>query len=108
MFEAFVIALREGAEAALVVGLLLACLARTGRTALRRAVYGGLAAAAAASLLLALLLSRLGLDPENEAVEGMLLLVSALLVGSLVLWMARHGRRLKGEVERRVEAVASS
>ncbi|MCI0589724.1 MAG: Fe-S-containing protein [Planctomycetes bacterium] len=106
MFEAFVIALREGAEAALVVGLLLAALARSGRTSLKGAVYAGLAAAAAASLLLALLLSRLGVDPENEALEGLLLLASAILVGSLVLWMVRHGRRLKGEIERRVEALA--
>ena len=106
MFEAFVIALREGAEAALVVGLLLAVLEKSGRSALRRAVFGGLAAAAAASVALAFLLSRLRLDPENEAVEGPILLVSAFLVGSLVVWMARHGRRLKGVIERRVEALA--
>jgi high-affinity iron transporter len=106
MFEAFVIALREGAEAALVVGLLLAALARSGRAALKSAVYAGLAAAAAASLLLAILLSRLGLDPENEALEGILLLASAILVGSLVLWMVRHGGRMRGEIERRVEALA--
>ncbi|HET6202496.1 MAG TPA: Fe-S-containing protein [Planctomycetota bacterium] len=106
MFEAFVIALREGAEASLVVGLLLAYLEKSGRAALRRSVFAGLAAAAAASVGLAALLSRLGLDPENETVEGTLLLVSALLVGSLVVWMARHGRRLRGTIERKVEALA--
>ncbi len=75
--EAFVITLREGMEAALVVGLVLAYLNRTGRTALRRWVYTGLGLAATASLLGAVGFNLAGFDPENEILEGTLLAVAA-------------------------------
>jgi high-affinity iron transporter len=102
VFSAFVIALREGVEGALVVGLLLAALARTGRGRLRRSVFAGLAAAVVAAGGAALLLASLRIDPENPVAEGTLLLVSALFVGSMVVWMARHGRALKGTIDRRI------
>ncbi len=50
MLSAFLIALREGVEASLVVGIILVYLARTGRSQLARFVWYGVAAAAALSL----------------------------------------------------------
>ena len=97
--ETFVITLREGMEAALVIGLVLTNLNRTGRGTLRRWVYGGLGLAAAASLLGAVGFRRVGLDPENEILKGILLAIAALLVLSLVAWMWRASRGLKQQFE---------
>ncbi|HLA80720.1 MAG TPA: Fe-S-containing protein [Thermoleophilia bacterium] len=106
--EAFVITLREGMEAALIVGLVLTYLSRTGRAGLRRWVYGGLTLAAAASLLGAVAFRLSGFDPENEILEGSLLGVAAVLVLSLVVWMWRASRGLKGHVEGRLESLTGS
>jgi FTR1 family protein len=106
--EAFVVTLREGMEAALVVGLVLAYLNRTGRSALRRWVYAGLGLAAAASLLGAVGFGLSGFDPENEILEGTLLAVAAVLVFSLVVWMWRASRGMRAHVEGRLDALAGS
>src|SRR3990170_5715852 len=88
MLEAMVITLREGVEAALVVGILLAYLRKTGREALTRYVLLGLAAATLASLAGAIFIQRYGLDPENEVLEGTVMFVAAALVGSLEIGRA--------------------
>lgn len=107
MLEAFVITLREGVEAALVVCLLLAYLNKTGRPALKKPVLLGFAAAVAASLGIAAVLKLKGIDPQNEKVEGVLFLVSAFFVLSMAIWMHLHGRKLKREIEEKVEAIAA-
>src|SRR3990172_1021820 len=106
--EAFVITLREGMEAALVVGLILAYLNRTGRAALRRWVYAGLGLAAVASIWGAIAFMLTGFDPENEVLEGTLLAIAALLVFSLVIWMWRTSRGIKQQVEDRLESLTTS
>lgn len=106
--EAFVITLREGLEAALVVGLILAYLNRTGRTALRRWAYFGLGLAVLASILGAMIFNLIGFDPENEVLEGTLFAIAALLVFSLVVWMWRTSRGIKQEVEERLESLTAS
>ncbi len=105
MLEATVVTLREGIEAALVVGIVLAYLRRSGRAALARSVYWGLGAAIVVSLAAAVAIQRFGLDPENEVWEGSLMLGAAALVGSLVIWMWRAGRRIRQETEARVEGL---
>lgn len=104
--EALVITLREGMEAALVVGLILAYLNRTGQTSLNRYVYAGLALAILASLASAAGFRLLGLDPENEVLEGTLLAIAAVLVASLVVWMWRTSRGLKAHLEARLDSLA--
>lgn len=106
MLEAMVVTLREGIEAALVVGILLAYLRKTGREALSRSVLFGLGAAVAASILGAVLIQRYGLDPENEVLEGSVMFAAAALVGSLVVWMWRTGRSIRPRLEERLEALA--
>ena len=66
MLEALVITLREGVEAALVVGIILAYLHKTGRAGLNRMVYWGLGASILASVVFAVVLQALNIDPENE------------------------------------------
>ncbi len=106
MAQALVITLREGIEAALIIGIVLSYLRKTGREGLNKYVYRGLFGAVAASLAVATLFARLGLDPENEALEGAFMLAAAVLVGSLVIWMWLTGHELKGKMERRIEGLS--
>lgn len=105
MLEAMVVTLREGVEAALVVGIVLAYLRKSEKDHLRRYVYRGLWVAILVSLLGALVVQKLGLDPENEVFEGTLMLVAAAFVGSLLIWMWRTGRTLKRRMESRLSVV---
>ena len=106
--ESFVVVLREGIEVALVIGMLLAYLNRTGRRAYGRYALLGLSAAALASLGIAALLQRYGLDAESPAVEGSLMFVAAALVASLVVWMWRTGRSIRRRLEQRLEALMAT
>ena len=104
MLSALLVALREGVEAALVVGIVLVYLNRTGRRALTAAVWTGVGLAAAASIAVAVLLDRL--QVSEDGFEGVLMLVAAALVVTMIVWMNRVARRLKKEIEERVEAYA--
>jgi FTR1 family protein len=97
MLQTFVIALREGVEAALVIAIAVAYLRKTGRDVLLSSVYKAFGAAVFASILVAAILSRIQFS--EEAYEGPLLLASAVFVLSMVLWMNRHARGIKGEIE---------
>lgn len=105
MLESLVITLREGVEAALVVGIILAYLHKTGRAGLNRMVYWGLGAAIVASIAFAVLLQALNIDPENEYLEGALLGAAGILVASLVVWMWRVSKKLKAEVEKKLGTI---
>jgi FTR1 family protein len=105
MFEALVITLREGVEAALVIGIILAALERSGRGALKRQVFWGLGAGIAASLLGAAVVARLGISEEHW--EGWLMLAGAVFVVSMVFWMRRTAAGLKGAIESRVASVTA-
>src|SRR5580693_617568 len=104
MLSALLIALREGVEAALVVGIILVYLNRTGRRTLTRYVWIGVALAAACSILAAVLLQRWRLS--EDGFEGVLMLVAAALVVSMIIWMNKIARNLKKEIEQRVEQLA--
>jgi len=104
VLSALLVALREGVEAALVVGIVLVYLGRTGRQHLSRWVWGGLSAAVAASLAGAALLDLWKVS--EDGLEGLLMLVAALLVVTMILWMNRVARQLKKEIETRVESLA--
>jgi len=108
ILEGLVVSLREGIEVALVVGILLAYLARTGRAAYRVYVLLGLGAALLASLGLAVLVRRLGVDTDSPLVEGTLMLVAAGLVTSLLVWMWRAGRHMRRRLEERLDSLVGS
>lgn len=107
ILEAMVVTLREGVEAALVVGIVLAYLKKTQQDHLRRHVYRGLIAAVFVSIAGAFVAQRLGIDPDNELVEGSLMLGAAALVSSLLFWMWRAGRTLKQRMEAQLGAATS-
>jgi high-affinity iron transporter len=105
LLSSFLIALREGVEAALVVGIVLVYLNRTDRAALSRWVWGGVAAAIASSLAVAIALERLNIN--GDGFEGVLLLVAAVFVVTMIVWMNRIARHLKKQIEERVESFAA-
>jgi high-affinity iron transporter len=100
MIEAFIITLREGVEAALIVGITLAYLEKIGQGKVRRAVYGGLVTAFAGSILAAVVIARVHLN--EDVFEGWVLLASAAFVISMLVFMMRTGRKLKGQIEGRL------
>jgi len=103
MLQSFVITLREGLEAFLIVAISLAYLRKTGRKSLVSAVHWGIATAVAASVGLGLLLQR----ARNQALwEGILALTAAVLVASLILHMWRAARYLRRDIEARLQESA--
>jgi FTR1 family protein len=105
VLSAFLIALREGVEASLIVGIILVYLSRTNRTHLARYVWGGVTAAVALSLAVAIALERFNIS--EDGFEGLLLLVAAFFVVTMILWMNKVARHLKKEIEEKVEAYAT-
>jgi high-affinity iron transporter len=104
MISALLVALREGVEAALVVGIVLVYLNRSGRRALKTYAWAGVLLACAASVAAALLLGRWAIN--EDGFEGLLMLLAAALVVTMIVWMNRVARTLRKQIEQRVEAYA--
>ena len=105
MLQAFIITLREGVEAALIIGITLAYLHKIQRSDLRRSVFLALVSAFAASIGVAVLLSRFQFN--EDLFEGWVMLVAAFFVVSMVIFMMGAGRKLKGQIEGRLGTLAS-
>ena len=104
MMQSFVITLREGLEAFLIVAISLAYLRKSGRHQLVPAVHWGIVLSVLVSIGAALLFQR----ASNQALwEGVLAIVAAVLVASLIVHMWRHGKRLKREIEAHLESSAA-
>jgi high-affinity iron transporter len=96
MLQAYVITLREGLEAFLIVAISLAYLRKSGRRELLPAVHWGIALSVVISIAAAFLFQR----ASNQALwEGVLALVAAVSVASLTVHMWRTAKRIKGEIE---------
>lgn len=111
MLPSYLLSLREGIEAALIVGIVLGALRQIRRTELAPAVWLGVSSAAIISLLTAILLSSFGLSLEGTAepiFEGITMLLAAVLLTWMIFWMSRAGRTLKSELEADVHRAASA
>ena len=104
MLEAFIVTLREGVEAALIVGITLAYLAKINRPELRRSVYIALVSAFAGSIGVAILMSRL--QWNQDVFEGWIMLAAAFFVVTMIIFMMKTGRKLKGQIEGKVGLLA--
>lgn len=105
----FVITLREGVEAALVVGIVLACLKKAQQSRLNQWVYAGVAVGIFASAMVGVLFSWLipalgAANPKYTPVvepllEGVFSAIAIVMLSWMLIWMTRQARVMKTEVE---------
>jgi high-affinity iron transporter len=114
LIPTFLITLREGVEAALVVGIVLAYLNQSGRSQFNRWVYLGIAAGLLASMGVGVLFNgsiwalshsqqpdALAIKPLLEGVFG---LMAIALLSWMLIWMTQQAKSLKGEIEGELQA----
>jgi len=104
MLQAFIITLREGVEAALIVGITLAYLAKINRPDLKKSVYSALISAFLGSIGIAILMSRTHWN--QDIFEGWVMLAAAFFVITMIIFMMKTGRKLKGQIEGKVGLLA--
>ncbi|HZD72276.1 MAG TPA: iron uptake transporter permease EfeU [Actinomycetota bacterium] len=110
MLPTFVIALREGVEASLVVGIVAAFLGQQGRRDALRWVWIGVGLATALCLAVGIGLRLVGENlpqAQQEGLEASIALVAVGMVTYMIVWMRRHARGIKRTLEGEVaEALA--
>jgi FTR1 family protein len=102
MLATFVLGLREGLEAALIVGIVAAFLRQRGRLDLLRWVLAGVGSAVLLCAAAGVALQVLSRDLPQRQQEGLETVIAAVAVGMvtyMVVWMRRHSRQLKGQLE---------
>ena len=104
MLQAFIVTLREGVEAALIVGITLAYLTKIGRPELRKSVFSALISAFIGSIGIAILLSRT--QWNQDIFEGWVMLIAAFFVITMIIFMMKTGLALKGHIEGKVGLLA--
>ena len=106
MGQSFIITLREGLEAALIIAIILAYLRRVDHPKGVPAVWFGVAGAVALSLAVGAVIFALGAALEGrveEIFEGAAFLLAVAVLGWMVVWMKHQAHRIKGELEAQVE-----
>jgi high-affinity iron transporter len=103
MEQMLVVTLREGIEMFLIVAIAAAYLRKTGRTLLLPAVWWGAGVAALASLILGVWLAEVAVLPFRQ---GVLALIAAVLVISMVVYMLKAAKHMRAEIGARLEAAS--
>ena len=110
MITSTVLALREGLEAALIVGILIGVLKKLELNHLRPLVWAGVISAALISVIVAVILGWLGAEfvGRGEMIfEGVMLLSAALLLTWMILWMRGHSALVRFKLEERLRRTAA-
>ena len=111
MLATFFLMLREGLEAALIVGIIAAYLVKIGRRDALPKIVTGVAAAIGLSIALGLLITftiqKLPLVVQ-ETLEGLAAVLAVGVLTWMLFWMRRQGRALKGELEQDVDVALST
>lgn len=112
MLPTYLLSLREGLEAALVIGIVLGAVSKIRRDDLKSTVWLGILAAIGVSIVTALVLTFLGMslqDPAEAIFEGITMLIAAAILTWMIFWMGKQARFLKSEIEASMsKAVASA
>ncbi|MFF0413909.1 iron uptake transporter permease EfeU [Kitasatospora sp. NPDC004745] len=106
-FPSFLIGLREGLEAGLIVSILVATLVRFDQKSRLPQVWTGVAAAVALSLSFGAVLTFTAANLSGHAQEafgGVLSLIAVAFVTAMVFWMRRSARTLSAELKEKVQA----
>lgn len=111
MLASFLLSLREGIEAALIIGIVLGALRKLHRTDMAPAVWYGALSAVLVSLVMGVVLTAFGLSLEGAAeqiFEGVAMLLAAAVLTWMIFWMNRQARSIKGELESGVDQALSA
>ncbi len=111
MLEAMIITLREGIEAALVVGIVYAYLKKIGRDNLNPYLYSGVLLAVLASIIGAAVLQILypGQETRDQQIfEGTIMVIAAFFVTTMVIWMWRSAKNIKKHIEGSIDRIAKN
>jgi len=111
MLASFLLSLREGIEAALIIGIVLGALRKLNRSEMQPAVWYGAISAVVVSLLTGIVLTAFGLSLEGAAeqiFEGIAMLLAAAVLTWMIFWMNRQARSIKGELEAGVNRATST
>ena len=111
MLATYLLSLREGLEAALIIGIVLGAVSKIHRTDLKPSVWLGVLSAVGISILTAVVLTSFGMSLEEEAeqiFEGITMLIAAGILTWMIFWMGKQARFLKSELEDGVNKAAAS
>ena len=106
MGAAFIVTLREGIEAALIVSILLAYLKQLGRTDRAHVVWWGTALAIGLSAVVGTVIFAVGAEFEGTAeqvFEGLVTLTAVSVLTWMIFWMRRQGARIKSDLQEKVD-----
>ena len=111
MLPTYLLSLREGLEAALIIGIVLGAVNKIRRGDLAPAMWLGTLSAVVVSILTAIVLTGFGMSLEERAeqiFEGITMLAAAGILTWMIFWMSRQARFLKAELEEGVNKAAAS
>lgn len=111
MLPAYLLSLREGIEAALIIGIVLGALRRIHRTDLAPTLWLGTFSAVAVSFLIGIVLTLFGQELEGTAeqlYEGLTMLLAAGILTWMIFWMSQRARTIKPELEADVSRASAT
>jgi high-affinity iron transporter len=111
MLPSYLLSLREGLEAALIIGIVLGALRKTRREEFTSTVWLGVISASLISIVAAVLLTAFGYSLEEKAemiFEGITMLLAASVLTWMIFWMNRQSQNIKSELEEDIRRAASA
>jgi len=111
MLAIYLLSLREGLEAALIIGIVLGAVTKIRRKDLSPAIWLGILSAIGVSILTAILLTTFGMslrDPYEAMFEGITMLIAAGILTWMIFWMGKQARFLKSELEEGINKAAAT
>ena len=111
MLPTYLLSLREGLEAALIIGIVLGAVNKIRRADLIPSVWLGALSAIIISILTAVILTSFGMsleDPAEAIFEGITMLIAAGILTWMIFWMGKQARFLKSELEAGVNKAAAA
>ena len=111
MLPTYLLSLREGLEAALIIGIVLGALSKIRRQDLSPTVWLGTLSAVGVSILTAIILTAFSMSLEagaEQVFEGITMLIAAGILTWMIFWMRKQARFLKSELEAGVNKAAAS
>ncbi len=107
MIASFFLSVREGLEAALIIGVLLGALSKLDRSELKPYIWYGTSIAIALSITVGIILNLIGSSFEGRAeeiFEGVVMLLAAGILTWVILWMQSQSRAISNELEAGVKS----